>query len=432
MIKFSVIIVLCIMLCMAGIVVPEAAAASRLSVADQTALASCLQQEYLMRDTYQSIFTAYPTLSAFNAVAQNEGTTIDALRNLFAKYKIAAPADAKMSAAQTLAKTATSISGADAVAISLEQSTATLMTQLSRTTRDQSVAAIEMTIRTASLGSHTTAFTAEQASVAAPSSAPAPIAQRIVSFTPVQTAATFLSLLKDETVDVIELNGTYHLPYTIINIDRTRPVTVRPAAGATVVFSGANIGTDPQFWFGLGAVSGNITMQGFTFDGFVLGQQGIIQAQNVHDVALNNMTVRNSTANTSRSVPYDSWALYLSSDSTTHAVNFTANNWTVDGSNKGMSGFQIYGGNHITARGWTVSNAYYAVYASNVRGAALTDFTLDGWTVTNSGAASWGYSYVSVSVENSSGVYSNMHGTSSGILLNVGSPKLTDGGGNSL
>jgi hypothetical protein len=264
-------------------------------------------------------------------------------------------------------------------------------------------------------------------------SPPLPPTQRVVSFTPTQTAATLLALLADESVDVIELNGTYHLPGTFIDIDRTRPVVVRPAAGATVVFSGANIDYRFQFWFGYYGTAGNITMQGFIFDGYVLGQQGIITAVNCHDITVNDMVVRNSrsagTASSPTALPYHSWAVYLSSVGTAHATNFTANRWTVLASARGMSALAVQGGSHVTVTGWTVSNVCYAVYAANERG-PLTDFILSDWTISNSGAGD--APYVSVSFDSSSGQFSNMHIMSSGVIRNTGTLTMTDGGGNSL
>jgi hypothetical protein len=344
------------------------------------------------------------------------------------------PADAEISAAKTIAATVTSISNADAVAISLEQSTAALMTQLSQTTDNRDVANVVRLIKTASLGSDTAAFRAEQASVATPVPTPAPTmpSQRIVSFTTSDTSSTLLRLLADESVDVIEMAaGTYHLSYMLININRTRPVVVRPAAGATVVLSGSAIGTDPQFEFGEGGTAGNITMQGLIFDGFILGQSGIVQAKDAHDIALNDMVVRNSRANGTSAQPCHAWAVYVSSNATTHVTDFTANRWTVDGSGCQMGALQVCGGLRVTATGWSVSNAYFAVYANRTQ-SPLTDFILDDWTISGSGAPMWASSKVSVYVENASGRFSNMHATSSGILLNAGTPKLTNMGGNSM
>lgn len=251
-------------------------------------------------------------------------------------------------------------------------------------------------------------------------------AAKTVLFSPKQSRAVFLALLADETVDVIELTGgTYHLPYTIINIDRRRPILVRPAAGPAVVFSGSSIGTDPQFSFGLQGPAGNITMQGFTFDGYVLGQQGIIQTLNVHDLALNDMTVRNSRCNGTTSQPYHAWALYLSSSAAGHAVRFTADRWTVDGSGRRMSALQVYGGDHVTARDWLVVDVFYAVYASRERG-PLTDFVLDNWAVAGAGSSDGNALYI----ENSSGSFGNMLLIASGRMTTVGTPQLTDRGGN--
>jgi len=256
-----------------------------------------------------------------------------------------------------------------------------------------------------------------------------PLTQRIVSFTPSQTSSVFLTLLADKSVDVIEMAaGTYHLPVIYIDIDRTRPVVVRPAAGATVVLSGANIvGGAGQFEIGDHGRAGNITMQGLIFDGFILQQIGIIHIFNAHDITLNDMVVRNSQTNGTTATPYQSWAIYITSTSTIIPTNITANHWTVDGSARGMSALQVYGGSHITATGWSVAHAYFAVYSCSDRG-PLTDFVLNGWTISDTSSSG----NASVYFKSSSGTYSNLHATGSGALANSGTPNLIDGGGNSL
>jgi hypothetical protein len=175
---------LCLMLGLAGTTLPTASAAS-ISTSSKTALASCLQQEYLMRNVYQDVFAQYPALTAFGTVAADEIAMIATLKKVFAKYRITFPADAQVSAAKAIAATATSISLAHSVAINLEQSTATLMTQLSQTTSNADVSNIVKLIKTTSVGSHTTAFTAEKATVAAPAPAtrpfPAPVTTRTVT-----------------------------------------------------------------------------------------------------------------------------------------------------------------------------------------------------------------------------------------------------------
>jgi hypothetical protein len=171
-------------------------------------------------------------------------------------------------------------------------------------------------------------------------------------------------------------------------------------------------------------------MTGLIFDGFILAQQGIIQARDVHDISLNNMVVRNSRCNGTTAKPYHSWAIYLDATSTIVPTNFTANNWTVDGSNGQMGALQVFGGNGVTTNGWVVSGVCFAVYASGTRG-PLSNFTLDGWTISGSGMPDWGSPNVSVAMEYAAGRFSNMHATTSGVLLNVGNPRMTDGGGNS-
>lgn len=416
------------MLCLAGFGVPRVSGAA-LMMSGTTALLSCLQRMYLMRDTYQLIFAQYPALTAFSTVGADETPVIASLQRLLAGRGVTGISDGQSTAARMLAQSVTCMSDADAAGIKLEYATADLMERLLQITPSSDVRHMQELIKSSSLLSHVTAFVAEQSKIAA--LPPAPVAQRVVQFMPNQKGSTFLTLLKDESVDVIELNGTYHLPFTIIDIDRKRPVLVRPAPGATVVLSGSSIGADPQFWFGLGGRAGNIAMQGLIFDGFVLGQQGVVQARNCHDITLNDMVVRNSRANTALAQPYHSWAVYLDATPTIAPSNFTANHWTVECSARSMSGLQVRGGSHVTALDWSISNAWYAVYAIPSYG-SITDFVLDNWMIANTGAPVWASSNASVYVENCSGRFSNMRATGSGALLNVGHPKMTDGGGNSM
>jgi len=112
------------------------------------------------------------------------------------------------------------------------------------------------------------------------------------------------------------------------------------------------------------------------------------------------------------------------------ATNFTANRWTIEASARQMSALQVYGGSHVTARDWSVSNAYYAIWTTSSRG-PLTDFVVDGWTISNTDGPAWGLANVSVVFQDSTGRFSNMHAIESGVMLNKGTPMLTDGGGNS-
>jgi hypothetical protein len=169
------VVLLCFTLCLSATRVPAASAVSRLATLDKTALVLCLQQVSLMRDAYRSIFAKYPTLTTFSTVAADEVAMLATLKRAFARYKIAVPtSNARVSAALTLANTVTNISMAHSVAINLERSTAIMMTQLLQRTGSHNVPSVVALVKTTSLGSHTTAFTAEKATIATPPTPPTP------------------------------------------------------------------------------------------------------------------------------------------------------------------------------------------------------------------------------------------------------------------
>jgi hypothetical protein len=260
--------------------------------------------------------------------------------------------------------------------------------------------------------------------------APPPSTGKVVSFGTSGSGSQFLALLRDETVDAIELAGTYRLPYMVVNVNRTRPIEVRPAAGATVVFSGANVGPDPQFSFGFGGRTSNMTFTGITFDGFVLGQQGVIQTLDVRSMTFRNITVRNSRSNGSTARPYHSWAAYIAANASYHASDLTLDHWQVIASGRSMSAVSIDGGDHISVTNWTVRHAYFAIHVSP-ENTSISSLLLDTATIDDSGGPSWGYADVSVPMENAAGTFRDLHATNSGVLLNLGSPRMTSGGGNS-
>jgi hypothetical protein len=166
------VVVLCLVFCLIGFNAPTASAASRLATADKTALLLCLRQVSLMHDAYESIFAKYPTLTTFSTVAADEVAMLATLKKILTKYRIAVPANTRAAAAQTLASSVTNISMAHSVAINLEQSTATMMTQLLQTTDNKDVAKAEALVKSTSLGSHTSAFAAEQTTITPPPTPP--------------------------------------------------------------------------------------------------------------------------------------------------------------------------------------------------------------------------------------------------------------------
>jgi hypothetical protein len=245
-----------------------------------------------------------------------------------------------------------------------------------------------------------------------------------VAFGPTGTAAQFLALMNDMTVDVLEMQaGTYHFAgQLVINIDRSsRPLTIRPAAGATVIFKGDQPGADwGQFYFGdSGGQAAYITMQGFIFDGYTLAGTAVVWVGNAHHITLNNMTVRNTTAAAGRQIYI--WALYISYDNGVAAQNITADNWTVlgDGTFSAYQVGQPVLSQHIYASGWTVSHCAFAIYVYNL----ASDLRIDSWTISDT---TWNGASVHFGDQNT-GTFSTIHATNSGGLVRGA---MTDGGGN--
>ena len=240
----------------------------------------------------------------------------------------------------------------------------------------------------------------------------------MVELTSSVTAAQFVSAVQDNTTDVIELAGGIYRPGVIrLNVDRTRPLIIRPTAGASVVFAG---GSRPAFYIGLGGVAGRITIQGLVFDGFAMGSDGIIWLGNCHDITVNNMVVRNSTGQ-----PGYSWALYVSTDGGAGPRNVVANYWIVDGGARTLGGLAIGhtpAARGVTANGWHVSNASYAIYSSTT----ATGVRISNWRIDSSGLTT--FANLSVVLEQTTGTISNVHATNSGAAEIV--PPMVDAGGN--
>ena len=252
--------------------------------------------------------------------------------------------------------------------------------------------------------------------------------QKVVSFALTETTATLLTLLADETVDVIEMaSGTYTWAKVDVDIARTRPVIVRPVAGGTVTFSGATTSGNQaaQFEFGEGANQcANMDFEGpFVFTGYTLGQIGIIWMQNVRHLKFNNVSVVSSHHGAS-GAENTSWAVYMSSTGAAnyyHSEDVTLNDWTFDGSTKEMSALQVIGGRNITAKRWKVTGAWFAIYADDNYGSALTNLIIEDWEVDVSGNAS----LLAVYFNDAAGRYTNIRWLSAGMTINnTGTPTM--------
>lgn len=160
--KRPAVVCLCLMLCFGGTGISATSAASA-SVSARTALISCLQQTYLMRDTYRLILAKYPTLESFQRVLLDEEAMLQTIKKVLVEREIDVPVDAGAVAAEILMKKIASDSQACCTAIELERSTAVRMANLLQATRNRDATSMAALIRNDSLGAHTRMFAAEKA-----------------------------------------------------------------------------------------------------------------------------------------------------------------------------------------------------------------------------------------------------------------------------
>lgn len=267
----------------------------------------------------------------------------------------------------------------------------------------------------------------------APTPTPTPSSLKIVQFGPSGTPAQFLSLMKDMTVDVIELQaGTYSgqngWHALAINVDRTaRPLLIRPAAGAAVVWDGAGgqTGTAGLFYVGWSSKTAVIrfdpagTGGSFTITGYSIGQTGLISTAWCEDCQFNGFIVRNTTAPTTNG--QTAWALYLSSDGVHRGQRITANDWDVDntGTSPTVNGMQLEHSpqnDGVTALRWNVKGGRWAF----VGRLDATGLDIEGWTIS-------GTSGPAFDSQGPAGVVKNMHATTSGAPI-IQAPMVNSGG----
>ena len=238
-------------------------------------------------------------------------------------------------------------------------------------------------------------------SVPTPTSTPK--SQKIVQFGPSGTQAQFTALLADMSVDVIEIAaGTYtgwHIggsSQPIFAISRAaRPLLIRPAPGAAVVWDGAGTAGDGWFYAGDWHTGGSTITDYITFDptgtggsftlqNYALGQSGLVSTFWTDHVAFNGFRVRNVTG-----IGQTSWAVYVSTDGTHRGSNLTFNNWDVAvPPGRSISGFQAYHATSglpvgITLKGWTIDGAWVAMLAWG----DVSGVDVENWTITNCGYA---------------------------------------------
>ncbi|HEY5473083.1 MAG TPA: hypothetical protein VIK32_07825, partial [Candidatus Limnocylindrales bacterium] len=232
-----------------------------------------------------------------------------------------------------------------------------------------------------------------------PTRAPTLSGKKVVQFGPSGTQAQFVSLMKDMTVDVIELEaGTYkgwHIGGSgqpRFHVTRAaRPLLVRPAPGAAVVWDDTG-GTSGDAWFYVGSwnvashVTDYITFDpagtggSFTIQNYALGQQGLVSTGWVDHVAFNGFHTRGITG---VAPGWLSWQVYVSSDGVNRGSNVTFNDWDVAASaDRYVGGLQTFHNpqaRNVTALRWKIDGAKSAITLEG----DVTGLDVEGWTITN-------------------------------------------------
>jgi hypothetical protein len=251
------------------------------------------------------------------------------------------------------------------------------------------------------------------------------------------TATQFVALMADMTIDVIEMApGTHSGWHLYVRLDRSaRPLLIRPAPGAAVVFQGdssgsgllylgANVGLPGYPTSATAAITFDAAGTGgsFTATGYTLGATGLVYTGWVHHVAVNGLIVRNITGAAGGSTSH---ALYVSSDDTHRSSGIVANGWDVQLThlvnavqtyhNPSVDGLQLHG--------WNVSGCNRAGYIW----ADATAVDIDGWTINSCNVTFDAQQTAAGTVKNTRAVSSGTTTPGHGYWTD---PALTAGGGN--
>jgi len=255
--------------------------------------------------------------------------------------------------------------------------------------------------------------------------------QKVIKrFTAAMTSAAFATMVADMTIDVIEMEaGTYQDWAAVdISVNRsTRPLTVRPAPGAAVVWDGStDDSTDGLFYFGNSALCSYITFDpegtggSFTVQNYNIGQTGLIVTAYASHVTVNGFKTRTCTESAASGTTR--WSVYVASDGTHRSDNLTFNDWD-SSPGTGINHFQInasasHGADGVIVKHWVSNGGNYGAYVAG----DSTLVVLDGLMMMNhavAGIETGGTA--TVTVRNCAAINCG---------ANVFSATTTDGGGN--
>jgi hypothetical protein len=270
---------------------------------------------------------------------------------------------------------------------------------------------------------------------AIPTSTPTPRPGGVVrTFGPTVSWSTFLAAARDMSIDVIELKAGTYRPWRLpsLSVNRAaRPLTIRPAPGAAVVFSAQNDGAygNPAF---LVNGSSYITWDGsggsMTFQHYLLANQGVFDLSNSNHITIRHINFRNIAGN-ARTTEQSSHLFYLNGGNHDILIeDIDARYFTEPGMVYHSNGLQLYTGGHgaaiynVTARRVTIDGANWATVVRN----GSHGLVYANWTVTNSGA------HVPDAMDfgtDNTGMVTSVR-TSASVSSPVRMGEMTDGGGN--
>lgn len=266
------------------------------------------------------------------------------------------------------------------------------------------------------------------------------------TLTSADSKATFQTKCQDMNIDVIELaSGNYTWQAVDINVDRTaRPLTIRPAAGATVNFVGPittdgtciKLGNSVRTKYvtfdgragGIGATSSMI------FKDMSISQAGVFEPRGTNFCTFKYLTFQNISRDTAFSdQPYKTWAFYISGAGTGSNDELVVDHcwFKAPNSYRDISAIQVASSGshgHITVSNVEEMTNYHYALAVDV---TTSNLELVNWVMTDCGRVSNGSSIRVLSGTNCNGSYTNIDATLSEPFVNAGTGTMTNGGGNS-
>lgn len=222
-------------------------------------------------------------------------------------------------------------------------------------------------------------------------------AEQITSLTSANSAANFLTAVADMTINVIELAaGNYNWQAVVVPTDRTaRPLTIRPALGATLNFIGPASSNGIIFQIG----DGTHTPKWITFDGhdrlgggawvfkdFLLAQSGVFEPRGSDHITLRNLTFQNLDRDAGFTTnPNQSWIMYASGAGTGFNDNLVVENCLLSApaTSKNISAFAIQSSGTfgtVTIRNITgMTNYDFGLYCER----QIANIDVHDWTMVN-------------------------------------------------